>query len=423
MYFIVRSLSANYPGCTDNESPAPPDVIASWPKPNYVDPQTHGPGLLVLTIILGSIGIVIVGMRLYARFLITKAPGLDDVLITFSLVFAIASSVLILIGNQVYYNGYHIWDIPRSSAVGHRINVWTAQFCYTITLSLTKISVLLFYRRLSVSFTKAFMIATWVGIAYNALYLIGFVLLFLLFCRPIQAYWMEFDPKWPQTHSYKCGSEQIAEPMSGILSTVGDLYSALLPMILIGRLLMPTRQKWALYILFSLAFPVIVSGIIRCVYLYRVVNVDYDYTWTLYKIWVTSELEMWIAIYAASAPALKPLFKRYLADHASTRYSPSKHQGRVYLVRSDANGTLGKPERIYSRPRDARHPDLERQTDFDKGMSMAKIGDKISHEDGGDEIRRDRPLLPGKNQTRKWIPAVHRLRVPSGLRIGRKNKM
>ena len=103
---------------------APPEVIASWPAPNYVDPETRGPGLVVASILLASLVIVPVAPRLYSRFLLTKAAGPDHALIVLALAFAIALSVLVIIGNKVWLSGYHIWDVPIDRYVGHRLNVW-----------------------------------------------------------------------------------------------------------------------------------------------------------------------------------------------------------------------------------------------------------------------------------------------------------
>lgn len=83
--------------------------MLSWPKPNYVNPETHGPGLMVTACLLPAIAIGVVGTRVYARFKITRAPGLDDALIVGALFFGIVLSCLIMVGNQIYYNGYHIW--------------------------------------------------------------------------------------------------------------------------------------------------------------------------------------------------------------------------------------------------------------------------------------------------------------------------
>lgn len=76
---------------------------------------------MIAASLLPAIGIGIVAVRLYARFYITRAPGIDDALIVLALVFGIALSVLVMIGNQIYYNGYHIWvrlTLPFPRAYG-----------------------------------------------------------------------------------------------------------------------------------------------------------------------------------------------------------------------------------------------------------------------------------------------------------------
>ena len=83
---------------------APPEVIASWPKPNTVNPETHGPGLMIVSSVLSAVAIAVVATRLYARFVITRAPGIDDALIVLAVVFGVALSVLVMIGNQVSRN-------------------------------------------------------------------------------------------------------------------------------------------------------------------------------------------------------------------------------------------------------------------------------------------------------------------------------
>ena len=233
---------------------------------------------------LSALGIVTVIARLYSRLFITKAIGFDDALIAVALGFGIALSVLVIVGNKTFKSGHHIWDIHPSLFAGHRLNVWEAEWCYVTSLSATKISVLLFYRRLSVSFTKAFMIATWVGIIYNILYWAGFCLALLLICRPVNAYWDAFDPKWAATHTYSCGSENVSLPLSGVFSVIGDFYSALLPMLVIMNLDLPRKQKLSLYALFSVAFLVVGAGIARTVLLNVVINRDYDFTWSKFAV-------------------------------------------------------------------------------------------------------------------------------------------
>jgi hypothetical protein len=57
----------------------PPEVIASWPTPNYIDPETRGPALIVIESIFLSVSLACVGLRLYVRRGIMSAKvELDD---------------------------------------------------------------------------------------------------------------------------------------------------------------------------------------------------------------------------------------------------------------------------------------------------------------------------------------------------------
>ena len=309
-----------------NHQSAPSSVIASWPKSNYVNPITRGPGLEYVCIILAAIGIVIVTARVYSRLFMTKAPGLDDVLVVLALGFITALAVLVIIGSKVYYSGRHVWDIPPDSFVGSRINIWASLWCYVIGITLIKISVLLFYRRLSVKFSKTFLIATWIGIIYNISYFLSFGLTLLLLCRPLHSYWDSFNPVWAATHHFHCASESAALPASSALSVVGDFYSTLLPLILVYHLKLPRRQKIALYALFALGFMAVAAGVVRTILMYNLLNVNYDFTWELWITWICAVLELYLALFAASAPSLKPFFRRFFVDSV---YSFAKGSRRL----------------------------------------------------------------------------------------------
>lgn len=70
------------PGGTD----PPLNVILSWPKPNYVNPETRGDGIVIYSYISASIATILVCLRLYARIFLLRKPGLDDVLVVVGLV-------------------------------------------------------------------------------------------------------------------------------------------------------------------------------------------------------------------------------------------------------------------------------------------------------------------------------------------------
>lgn len=156
------------------------------------------------------------------------------------------------------YRNIHSVVVPVSNKTLTRVRyqlVWAGEWLYVASSAFIKISVLLFYRRLSAPFTKVFLVATWVGIIYNILYVIAFLLTLLLICRPVNSYWESFDPYWVvKGNKFSCGKEEISLPLSGVFSVLGDLYSTVLPLFLVWNLQLPRRQKLALYTLFALGF-------------------------------------------------------------------------------------------------------------------------------------------------------------------------
>lgn len=64
----------------------PPDVLATWPKPNYVDPVTRGDALLIVNVVFISLSFSIVLLRIFTRLRITGSFGIDDALIVVAMV-------------------------------------------------------------------------------------------------------------------------------------------------------------------------------------------------------------------------------------------------------------------------------------------------------------------------------------------------
>lgn len=62
------------------------DAILAWPKPNYVDPQTKGNELLVVTIISTILSIAAVLARVWVRIVCQRQFGADDVMLVLCIV-------------------------------------------------------------------------------------------------------------------------------------------------------------------------------------------------------------------------------------------------------------------------------------------------------------------------------------------------
>jgi hypothetical protein len=64
----------------------PPSVIASWPKPNFVNPVTQDWTVAAILLMFLSVTFLIVCARFWARLVIAKNAGLDDILIAIAMV-------------------------------------------------------------------------------------------------------------------------------------------------------------------------------------------------------------------------------------------------------------------------------------------------------------------------------------------------
>jgi hypothetical protein len=63
-----------------------PELIATWPAPNLVDPEEYGPALYIINSIAFASAVIAVAIRLYIRLFRRKWLGLDDGLIVLALV-------------------------------------------------------------------------------------------------------------------------------------------------------------------------------------------------------------------------------------------------------------------------------------------------------------------------------------------------
>lgn len=123
-------------------------IMASWPKPNYVDPTTRGHGVLIVNIVCISLAFLVVILRLYTRLRITYSAGIDDALILIGLAFSIAMIIVTSLATEDWGWNRHIWDIPMGwLPTVQKLNL-VFQIMFSLSSSFTKISLLWFCRRL-----------------------------------------------------------------------------------------------------------------------------------------------------------------------------------------------------------------------------------------------------------------------------------
>lgn len=171
----------------------------------------------------------------------------------------------------------HIWDVVPSAFEGEALNVWLASFIFLLGSACLKVSVLLFYRRIqSATYGRRWMFAIYGAIWFTVAYTVALIFALIFNCRPTQAYWKAYDPKW--TYNYKCSETGKLNLLAGILSVVSDLYAVVLPCLMLQRLHISRRQKIGLNAVFAISLVSAGAGAGRT-YTFNELSKNYDITW------------------------------------------------------------------------------------------------------------------------------------------------
>ena len=108
------------------------EEIATWPPPNYVDPETRRPLVLAIEIPLLLLVVLFVSMRFYSRTILIKALGgvshlsqflplahvfQDDWFMLAAAVTTVAATAMTMVSTErTYQTGYHLWDLTPEVA-------------------------------------------------------------------------------------------------------------------------------------------------------------------------------------------------------------------------------------------------------------------------------------------------------------------
>ncbi|PGH15341.1 hypothetical protein AJ79_02507 [Helicocarpus griseus UAMH5409] len=299
----------------------PPAGVTS----NFVNPPYDGTRFAVVNAVFMPLAVIAVLIRIWTRFAITRAGGLDDYL----MVFAVLCSVVItgLTVTMLHYGlAKHMWDVPITDFSPHflLLNLLSAML-YCAGIGATKVSCLLLYLRIFP--TKKFQIAVWAIIAVAASYSIASVFANLFSCSPVAKSW---DVSILRGHCMDRPRFYFANAALGIIT---DFATVLAPMPLIRGLQLPLRQK------VMLAGILVMGGCVCIVSIFRLVTIsalqkssDLTYATTDALLWCIIELNL--GIVGGSFPALRPFFRQYFPGflggtsgrHTSRSYGYSRHQ-------------------------------------------------------------------------------------------------
>ena len=284
------------------------EIIESWPKPNYVNPVTRGPALTIVNIIFITLVILVVGLRYYTRLRITRSFGQDDVVIGLSLIPTFALTVVVLVADNHYGWNRHSWDLhAHNGPHGYKLCL-SAQVLFFWAATLNKMSLLLFYKRLTGPCTPLWYRRVIVlGLAFHAMMLTAFFLVAINACKPLSAFWTPLA-----TYPHHCIDEGMYMMSFGIITVFLDFFLLLLPIPIVWSLDLAKKQRIAVCCLFFIGFIVCIAGIVQIYYVNRALVRSYDETWEGWPLWICSAVEVDLGILCVSVPAIRPLLAIYI---------------------------------------------------------------------------------------------------------------
>lgn len=216
--------------------------------------------------------------------------------------------------------------------------LWVAILFYNMSLTLTKISIVLQYLRVFIG--NRIRYACWAAIGLISLYGLWTFTTAILACVPVSAFW-NMDP------ASHCINKRFLWFFNAAMNIFTDLIILTLPMPVLSALLLPKRQKIGLMFIFALGGFVCLVSILRLHSLYVVSNSS-DITWDNTDAAIWSIIEVDTGIICASLPTIKPviskLFPRLLSSNQSTQatqpYPPSDFHSSHQRTEPSTRGAI-----------------------------------------------------------------------------------
>lgn len=261
----------------------------------------RGEHSLIIACVFTVLAFGVVLLRMYTRLFMVRAHGIEDHFITASLIFSIA--LTICIGFQVRYGmGQHMDVITNGEdSISMMKAFYASILVYNTSLSFTKISILLQYRRIFQ--TPRFTVICWVLLVIAILYGLSTFIGSIFQCVPVSAF-------WTQEHS-KCINMFASWFFNAAMNIFMDLAILILPMPVLKNLNLPRRQKYLLIGVFATGGIVCVVSILRLHALIRISDsMDPTFDNPLSAAW--SAVEVNVSIVCSSLPCIRPILARWL---------------------------------------------------------------------------------------------------------------
>ncbi|EEP79962.1 predicted protein [Uncinocarpus reesii 1704] len=211
----------------------------------YHAPEARGQSTMITGIVLMAIAVLLVINRFHVHCFTGRTPGFDDYLIVSSLVFCVAMNGVNTAAIQYGY-GKHVSDVPK-----HDMNIalklfYCFQVLYKCTINLTKVSIVLLYRRIFVTRFIFRLVCDYI-VCLVATFAVASIFASIFQCMPVSRAW---DRSIPGT----CIDFAAFWNANGAWDILTDAMILTLPLPLLHTLGLPTQQRIGLVAIFTLGF-------------------------------------------------------------------------------------------------------------------------------------------------------------------------
>ncbi|KAI0137049.1 CFEM domain-containing protein [Xylariales sp. AK1849] len=249
----------------------------------------------------GALGLLTFALRCTARLhLGAQSWGLDDWAMCLVMCFMIPLCVLSVPLSQ-HGLGLDMWNVDFDDITSILYLYFFDEMLYIAALAFTKVSILLFY--LKVFPKRSFRICAYVLIALNICYAVGYVLVLIFQCSPIDGAWLSWDGEY----SSQCISINVLGWSAAAINIALDLATIILPLPELFQLSMSWKRKVQILLMFAVGFFVTLVSVIRLRSLIEfgtTTNVTQDYV----EVGYWSTIEVPVGVICACMPAVRSLF-------------------------------------------------------------------------------------------------------------------
>ncbi|KAL8944881.1 MAG: hypothetical protein Q9216_000171 [Gyalolechia sp. 2 TL-2023] len=264
--------------------------------------EDRGSEVVGAVITVAILATVAVTLRFMSRKHMKVAISWDDYLMIPALVLALGLCFIDGYGVR-FGTGRHLLAVGLQNVQVFLKLEYAFQIIYAFTLTLVRLSILMFYRRL---FPKESMSRIWKTCYYLIVFLVvGFFISgttsLVFVCTPIHFF-------WTMAGDGHCINFQLLLYFGASLTIICDLAVLLLPMPIVWNLQMKRSKRIGVMGIFLLGGFVCVASIVRMFYVHQVVPVNP--TWTQVDPAIWSTVEPCIGIVSACLPIIGPACRR-----------------------------------------------------------------------------------------------------------------